>query len=77
MRYGATARVIYVQADPKTVHARWTAHRRAPQRGDVRDEDFANVVDHFLAPTPDEGTQVYNGSMPVHDWVARHIMRQG
>jgi predicted kinase len=63
--------VIFVDVPVPEVCQRWQENRRIPIRADVRDEDFAQVLEHFDPPTPDEHVLGYEGTTPVQDWV-RH-----
>ena len=38
-------------------------------RNDVRDSDFANVVEHFEPPGDDEAVLRYDGSLPIDEWI--------
>ena len=69
--------VIFVDVPVPEVLRRWQENRHTPMRGDVRDEDFAEVLDHFDSPTPDEHVLCYDGTMPVGDWVRLMIPRSG
>jgi hypothetical protein len=62
-----------VSADLTTVRGRWWANRESPTRNDVRDEDFANAVDHFEPQAPEEHALCYDGSLPLKDWIAQHF----
>ena len=74
-QYHAHPLVIFVDVPVPEVRRRWQENRRAPMRSDVRDEDFAQVLEHFDPPTPDERVLRYDGTMPVGDWVRRMFPR--
>lgn len=67
--YHARTTVIYVDTPVAEVQRRWRANRRTAARADVRDSDFAEVLEHFEPPTEDEHVLRYDGSVPVEDWI--------
>ena len=46
-KYYAQSIVIYVNLPAAVVRERWQRNRQSGQRYDVRDEDFAHVLDNF------------------------------
>lgn len=68
-QHGAEAVVLFVDAPLSDCHARLLANQATPTRSDVRDEDFANVVDHF-EPPDDEHPLYYTRAVAVSTWVA-------
>jgi len=68
-KYDVPTTVIYVTIPLAEVRRRWQENRQTKVRGDVRDEDFAQVVDSFEAPTDDENVVHYDGSMTVEEWI--------
>lgn len=69
--YYVPTTVIYVTTPLVEVRRRWQENRQTKVRGDVRDADFAQVVDSFEAPTNDENVLRYDGAMPVEQWIHR------
>lgn len=69
-RAEASAQLIWVTVPEAIARARWLANRQSGERYDVRDEDFAQVVTRFAAPTPDEKPLRYDGSIPAEEWLA-------
>ena len=67
--YHVPTTVIYVTTSLVEVRRRWQENRQTKVRGDVRDEDFAQVVDSFEAPTNDEHVECYDGVMTVEEWI--------
>jgi predicted kinase len=67
--YHARTLVIFVDIPVSEVRRRWQANRRTRIRADVRDADFAQVLEHFAPPTVDEHVLRYEGTIPVQDWV--------
>jgi len=68
--YDARTVVIYVDIPVAEVLRRWRENRQTSGRADVRDSDFAEVLNHFESPTEDEHVLRYDGSIPVEDWVS-------
>lgn len=67
--YGAATIVIYVDVPLSEVRRRWLENRQTGMRADVRDNDFANVVEHFERPTEDENVLCYDGAISAAAWV--------
>ncbi|EFH84317.1 AAA family ATPase [Ktedonobacter racemifer] len=70
-QHHAQASVIFIDIPLSEARRRWQANRQIRARADVRDEDFAHVVDNFAPPTEDEHVLHYDGSLPPAEWV-RH-----
>ena len=70
----AQTRVIYVNTSKEEVTKRWQQNRITSHRFDIRDEDFAQVVDNFQAPTQDEGVIIYNCSFPLEKWAELYLL---
>ena len=68
-KYDVSTMVIYVTTPLAEVRRRWQENRQTRVRSDVRDDDFAQVVDSFEAPTDDEYVVHYDGSMGVEEWL--------
>lgn len=67
--YHAQTVVIFVDTPVAEAQRRWRENRGTTARADVRDSDFAEVLDHFEPPTENEHVLRYDGSMPVDDWI--------
>ena len=65
----AQAGVIFIDIPLSEARRRWQANRQTRIRADVRDEDFAHVIDNFTPPTEDEHVLRYDGSLPPAEWV--------
>jgi predicted kinase len=68
-RYQVPTYVLYVATSGAEARRRWQDNRQRPQRGDVRDDNFAYVIDHFEVPTSDEAVIQYNALLPLQDWI--------
>jgi predicted kinase len=66
---GVSTYVLYVTTPESEVRRRWQANRADPQRGDVRDDDFALVVAQFEPPTDDELLICYDTSLAIEPWI--------
>lgn len=71
-RHNVRARVLWVDVPVAVATERWRRNRESGQRYDVRDEDFAQVVDRFEPPASDEDMLRYDQSLSVDVWIARH-----
>lgn len=70
VKHDVPTTVIYVTTPLAEVRRRWQENRQTRVRSDVRDDDFAQVVDSFEAPTDDEDVVCYDGTMRVGEWIA-------
>ena len=59
---GAATQVIYVTTPEAIARERLHRNRASRARADVRDDDFALVVDNFEPPDPDESPLLYDGT---------------
>ena len=73
-KYHAQSTVIYVNLPAAVVRERWQRNRQSGQRYDVRDDDFAHVVDHFQPPTDDEHVIYYDQSLPLDEWISQNFL---
>jgi predicted kinase len=69
--YDVTTYVLYIATSKAEAQRRWQDNRAAPQRGDVRDDDFAYVISHFEPPTEDEAVIRFDPSFPLEEWIDR------
>lgn len=53
-KYGVPSFVVYVDVSVEEATRRWQQNRITQQRHDVRDENFALVIEHFEPPAADE-----------------------
>ncbi len=67
------ALVIFVDIPVSVARRRWLANRSSLSRHDVRDDDFAHVVDHFEPPGDDEHVLHYDGSETLAGWITRRF----
>ena len=68
-RHGLPAKVIFVDVPQRVARERWLQNRGTGNRFDVRDNDFAQVVDNFQPPTDEEDVMRYDQTLPVSEWV--------
>jgi len=66
---GVPATVIFVDVPLEVATARWQLNRISKQRYDVRDEDFAQVIEQFEPPMDDERFLRYEQGMPRDHWI--------
>ncbi len=72
-KHAAQSLVIYVEVPLMEVRRRWLVNRSTKQRHDVRDENFAHVVDCFEPPTTEEPFISYNQAQPLDEWIQQHF----
>ena len=75
-RNGASATVLYIAVPAAEARRRWVRNRQTEERGDVRDEDFATVLDNFEPPRADETVLRYDAVLPLDAWIARVFPQQ-
>jgi predicted kinase len=63
--YHAETYVLYVDTSEAEARRRWQHNRITRQRGDVRDADFALLVERFEPPTTDERVICYDPTVPI------------
>lgn len=73
--HSVPSRVIYVEVPDSLARKRWLDNRVTKKRYDVRDEDFAEVVDNFQTPSEDENLIVYDQSISVDEWIDRFCIK--
>jgi predicted kinase len=69
--YHARTYVVYVATSAAEARRRWQHNRITKQRGDVRDDDFAYVVERFEPPAADEHVLLYDPSIPSDIWISQ------
>jgi predicted kinase len=67
--YAVPTCVLYVATPEAEARGRWQQNRISRRRGDVRDDDFAHVVERFEPPAFDEHVILYDPSLPVDTWI--------
>lgn len=72
-RYGVLSKVIYVEVPENIVRERLLQNRKTRLRYDVRDDDFAHVVDNFQLPGQDENVVCYDQTVSVRTWIKQHF----
>lgn len=68
-QHQARTQVIFVDIPVSEARRRWQENRQTARREDVRDEDFAYVLHHFVSPTEDEQVLRYDGTVQAREWV--------
>ncbi len=68
-RYNAQTCVIFVDVPLAEVQHRWQENRQTLLRADVRDDDFAHVVEQFEPPAANENVLRYDGSVSAEVWI--------
>jgi predicted kinase len=65
----ATTYIVYLALPESDARKRWLYNRMNRMRGDVRDDDFAYVVQRFEPPASDEATIICHASQSLDEWV--------
>jgi len=66
---GASSLVIYLDVSEVEARQRWLQNRAVGARYDVRNEDFAQVVNFFEPPGQEEQAVYYRPSQPADEWI--------
>jgi len=67
--YNAQAYVIFVDVSLAEARRRWRENRQTAARNDVRDDDFAHIVEYFEPPVENENVLRYDGSLSPREWI--------
>lgn len=74
-QHGAGFTLVHVDVSVAEALVRRARNRRTGERGDVRDEDFAQVVADWQEPDAEEAAIRYNPAVPVADLVRQVTAR--
>jgi predicted kinase len=74
-QYKAESLVIYIDVPEATARKRWQQNRDSHQRHDVRDDNFAQVIDNFQVPAKDEAIIRYDQYLPLDIWIERTFLQ--
>jgi predicted kinase len=66
---GAVTHVVYIAVSEPEARRRWTGNRITRERGDIRDDDFVYVAQHFEPPANDEAAIRCESTQSVHEWI--------
>jgi len=72
-KYNVATKLLFVDVPKEIVYQRLQENRKTNSRFDVKDEDFAQVVDNFQKPSDDENVLIFDGSIPMVDWILQVI----
>jgi predicted kinase len=72
-QFGSSARVIYLAVPIVEADRRRIANQAQPQRHQVSDTDFLEVVSSLEPPAEDESVLVFDGTLDVATWIERFI----
>ncbi len=75
-QYNAQTCVIFVDVPLAEVQRRWQENRQTLLRADVRDDDFAHVVECFEPPIANENVLRYDGLIPPKEWVRLKLLKK-
>ncbi len=75
-QFHAQSYAIFVDVTLVEVQRRWQENRQTAVRNDVRDDDFAQVVENFEPPTENENVLRYDGSMMQGEWIRLNLLRK-
>ena len=71
--YGVLSKVIYVEVPENIIKERLLQNRKTRLRYDVRDDDFAHVLDNFKPPEDDENVVCYDQTVQIGVWIKRNF----
>jgi predicted kinase len=69
--FGLPTRVVHLDIPAEIVSLRRRDNLEKRARGDVRDDIFDKVAESFEIPGDDESVIVFDGSVPLQEWLAR------
>jgi predicted kinase len=72
-QFGASAHVIYLAVPIDEADRRRIANQAWPQRHDVSDAGFWELVSSLEPPTADESVIVFDGTLDLATWIDRFI----
>ncbi len=72
-QYGASAHVIYMAVPIEEANRRRIANQAQPQRHDVSETGFLELVSSLEPPAADESVLVFDGSLDIVTWIKRFI----
>lgn len=72
-KHKAKSKIIFVDIPKEEAKKRWQENRKSGNRFDVRDEDFAQVIDNFQRPTKDEDILVYDQARNLQQWISKNF----
>lgn len=64
---------VHVNTPESIVRQRWKANREHPQRRDVTDKDFEEIVSVWEPPLDDEQPVVFGFGETIETWIAEHV----
>ncbi|SRR6266700_2072957 len=73
-KHRASSLVIYLDVSEAEARQRWLQNRATGARYDVRDEDFAHVVNFFEPPAQEEHAVYYRPSQPADEWIRQTFL---
>ena len=71
---GARSLVIYLDVSEAEARRQWLQNRATGKRYDVRDEDYAQVVNFFEPPAPEEQTLRYRPQQSADEWIQQMFL---
>ena len=72
-QFGASTYVIYMAVPVEEANRRRIANQAQPQRHDVSDDGFWELVSSLEPPAADESVLVFDGTLDVATWIERFI----
>lgn len=75
-KHGAFPLVIFVDTPLAEARRRQQENRQTRLRGDVRDDDFDYVVQHFEPPTADENVLCFSGRISPEEWIHLRLLEK-
>jgi predicted kinase len=72
-QFGVSAHVIYMAVPIEEANRRRIANQAQPQRHDVSETGFLELVSSLEPPEADESVLVFDGTLDVVTWIERFI----
>jgi hypothetical protein len=60
---------VYIAVSETEARRCWTRNRITRERGDIRDDDFLCVAQHFEPPANDEAAVRCGSTQSLHEWI--------
>ena len=72
-QFGASAHVIYMAVPVEEANRRRIANQAQPQRHDVSEAGFLELVSSLEPPSADESVLVFDGTLDIVTWIERYV----
>lgn len=70
---GFTTKIIFLDIPERICRQRWQENKKTKTRYDTYEAEFESYVHDFEKPTEDENVLLYDGKIPLDDWVKKNF----